>query len=142
MPGFSSLSRLGPEAEFSRMYAVFRTGGKQYRATKGDRLRVERLHVDEGAAVEFDQVLLVGEGAEVKLGSPLVSGSTVKAKVMAQGRGNKIKVVKFKRRKNYLRMKGHRQHFTEVEITGITGGPRKKAAAKDAAAATETAAES
>jgi len=122
------------------MYAVFRTGGKQYRATKGDRLRVERLDADEGAAVEFDQVLLVGEGADVKLGSPLVSGSTVKAKVTAQGRASKIKVLKFKRRKNYLRNKGHRQHFTEVEITSITGGPRNKAAAKGEAAAGEAAA--
>jgi len=122
------------------MYAVFRTGGKQYRASKGDRLRVERLDADEGSTVEFNEVLLVGEGIDVKLGSPLVSGSTVKATVKAQGKGRKVKVLKFKRRKNYLRVKGHRQHFTEVEITSITGGPRKKAAAKDAAA-TGTAAE-
>ena len=116
------------------MYAVFRTGGKQYRASKGDRLRVERLDADEGATVEFGEVLLVGEGADVKLGSPLVSGSTVQATVKAQGKGPKVKVLKFKRRKNYLRVKGHRQHFTEVEITSITGGPRIKAAAKDTAA--------
>ena len=123
------------------MYAVFRTGGKQYRATKGDRVRVERLDAEEGATVEFDQVLLVGEGGNVKLGSPLVSGSTVKGKVTSQGRAAKIKVLKFKRRKNYMRTKGHRQHFTEVEITSITGGPRAKAAAKDKAAADEAAAE-
>ena len=124
------------------MYAVFRTGGKQYRASKGDRLRVERIDATEGATVEFDQVLLVGEGTEVELGSPLVEGGTVKATVKAQGRHPKVKVVKFKRRKNYLRMKGHRQGYTEVEITSITGGPRKKAAARDASATAEAQAES
>ena len=92
------------------MYAVFRTGGKQYRATKGDRLRVERL----------------------------VAGGKVEATVTAQGRAAKIKVLKFKRRKNYMRTKGHRQHFTEVEITSISGGARAKSAAK---AASEPAAE-
>jgi large subunit ribosomal protein L21 len=115
------------------MYAVFKTGGKQYRASKGDRLRIERLDAEEGATVEFDQVLLVGEGADVKLGSPLVSGSSVKATVRAQGKGAKVKVLKFRRRKNYMRVRGHRQHFTEVEITSITGGPRGKAS-KEAAA--------
>ncbi len=110
------------------MYAVFRTGGKQYRASKGDRLRIERLAGNEGDSVEFDQVLLVGEGAQVKLGTPLVSGSKVKAKVTAQGKGKKVDVLKFKRRQNYKRLKGHRQHFTEIEITGITGAPRKAAA--------------
>jgi len=125
------------------MYAVFRSGGKQYRATKGDRIRVERLDAEEGATVEFDEVLLIGEGANVDVGSPLVAGGKVKATVRVQGRGRKISVVKFKRRKNYLRMKGHRQHFTEVEITGISGGPRaKKAAAKDTSTTSETAAES
>ena len=118
------------------MYAVFRTGGKQYRASQGDRLRVERLEVEEGATVEFDQVLLVGEGADVKLGKPLVEGGAVKATVKTQGRHPKIKVLKFKRRKNYLRVKGHRQGYTEVVITSITGGPRKKAA-KSAAAETQ-----
>ena len=112
------------------MYAVFRTGGKQYRASKGDRIRVERLDAEEGASVEFDQVLLVGEGASVKVGSPLVSGSKVKAKVTAQGRDKKVLVTKFKRRTTYKRVKGHRQHYTEVEITSITGTTKKKAAAK------------
>ena len=117
------------------MYAVFRTGGKQYRASKGDRLRVERIAGSEGDAVEFDQVLLVGEGAQVKLGTPLVSGSKVEAKVTAQGKGKKIEVLKFKRRKNYRRTKGHRQHYTEIEVTGITGAPRKPAAQKAESAA-------
>lgn len=122
------------------MYAVFRTGGKQYRASKGERVRVERLEADEGATVEFDEVLLVGEGAEIVVGSPLVSGGKVKAKITGQSREKKIDVVKFKRRKNYGRLKGHRQHFTEVEITSITGAPRKRA--RKAEAATEETAES
>ena len=115
------------------MYAVFKTGGKQYRAAKGDTLKIEKLDAAEGDAVEFDQVLLVGEGAQVKLGTPLVSGSKVKAKVTDQGKAKKIEVLKFKRRQNYRRLKGHRQHYTEIEVTGITGAPRKKAA-KSAAA--------
>jgi large subunit ribosomal protein L21 len=117
------------------MYAVFRTGGKQYRATKGDRLRVERLAGNEGDTIEFDQVLLVGEGAKVKLGTPLVAGSKVKARVTGQGKGKKVEIVKFKRRQNYRRLKGHRQHYTEIEVTGITGAPRKTAAKSTEAAA-------
>ncbi len=103
------------------MYAVFRTGGKQYRASTGERLRVERLDAEEGDSVEFDQVLLVGEGPDVKVGSPLVADSFVKAVVTAQGRSKKVVVTKFKRRKNYKRIMGHRQHYTEVEITSIGG---------------------
>jgi large subunit ribosomal protein L21 len=110
------------------MYAVFRTGGKQYRASKGDRLRVERLDAEEGATVQFDQVLLVGEGADVQLGSPILDGGRVEAKVTEQGRGKKIVVLKFKRRTNYKRVKGHRQHFTEVEVTSISASAPKKAA--------------
>ncbi len=101
------------------MYAVFRSGGKQYRASEGDRVRVERLDVEEGDVVEFDQVLMVGDGADVTLGSPLVEDGCVHGIVTAQGRGKKIVVTKFKRRKNYKRIMGHRQHFTEVEITSI-----------------------
>jgi large subunit ribosomal protein L21 len=104
------------------VYAVFRTGGKQYRVSQGDKLRVERLDAGVGDTVEFDQVLLVGEGAQIKVGQPLVAGGKVEGKVTAQGRGRKIDVVKFKRRTNYKRWRGHRQHFTEVEITAITGG--------------------
>ena len=110
------------------MYAVFRTGGKQYRASKGDKLRIERLDAEEGATVEFDEVLLVGEGANVQLGSPVLSGGMVKAKVTAQGRSKKVVVLKFRRRTNYKRVKGHRQHFTEVEVTSITASAPKKAA--------------
>jgi large subunit ribosomal protein L21 len=111
------------------MYAVFRTGGKQYRAAKGDVLRLEKIEGDEGAKVEFDEVLLVGEGSDVKVGSPLLSGSVVSGIVLRQGKSRKVPVVKFKRRKNYLRQGSHRQFFTEVEITGI-GSAAKKAAAK------------
>lgn len=103
------------------MYAVFKTGGKQYRASQGDRLRVERLEAEVGDTVEFDQILLLGEGADIKVGSPLVDGGRIAARVTAQGRGKKIEGVKFKRRKNYMRQYGHRQHYTEVEITSISG---------------------
>ena len=112
------------------MYAVFRSGGKQYRAAKGDVLRLEKIEADEGATVKFDEVLLVGEGSDIKVGTPLLSGSTVSGKILRQGKSKKVSVVKFKRRQNYLRQGSHRQFFTEVEITGITGGSAKKAAPK------------
>ncbi len=117
------------------MYAVFRTGGKQYRAAKGDVLRLEKIEASEGATIEFDEVLLVGEGSSIKVGSPLLSGSTVSAKVVSQGKSRKVSVVKFKRRQNYLRQGSHRQFFTEVEITGIAAGAAKKAAPKADASA-------
>jgi large subunit ribosomal protein L21 len=103
------------------VYAVFKTGGKQYRASQGERVRVERLDAAVGESVEFDQVLMVGEGAAVKVGAPLVAGGKVGAKVVAQGKDDKIMIVKFRRRKHYRRVKGHRQPFTEVEITSISG---------------------
>ena len=121
------------------MYAVIKTGGKQYRVQEGDTLRVEKLAAEAGAKIQFDQVLMVGEGADVTVGTPFLSGAQVSATVLAQGRGDKIKVVKFKRRKNYLRQKGHRQAYTEVEITKIGGAG--KAAAKPAAKAETTPAE-
>jgi large subunit ribosomal protein L21 len=103
------------------MYAVFRAGGKQYRASKGERLKLEKFAADEGTNVEFDEVLLVGEGSDVKVGSPLVEGTTVSARVVRQGKSPKVTVTKFRRRQNYLRQHTHRQWFTEVEITGIGG---------------------
>ncbi len=115
------------------MYAVFKTGGKQYRAAKGDKLKIEKLDVAEGGDVEFDDVLLVGEGESVTIGTPLVSGGKVKAKVLLQAKDKKVDVIKFHRRQNYRRTHGHRQHFTLVEITGISGAAKKKAAAKPAA---------
>ena len=104
------------------MYAVIATGGKQYRVEEGENLRVERLDAEEGAEIELDRVLLVGDGEEVTIGHPFVEGGTVAATVKSHGRHKKIKVVKFKRRKNYLRQHGHRQDFTELEITSITAG--------------------
>lgn len=118
------------------MYAVFRTGGKQYRAVKGDILRLEKIEADEGATVKFEEVLLLGEGSDIKVGSPLLSGSSVSGKVLRQGKSKKVPVVKFKRRQNYLRQGTHRQFFTEVEITAISGSAAKAKApaAKEAAA--------
>ena len=110
------------------MYAVFRTGGKQYRAAKGDVLRLEKIEADEGATITFDEVLLIGQGADVKVGDPLLSGSSVSGKVLSQGKTKKVNVVKFRRRQNYLRQGSHRQFYTEVEITGISATGAKKAA--------------
>ncbi len=112
------------------MYAVFRSGGKQYRAAKGDVLRLEKIEAEEGATIKFDEVLLVGEGIDIKVGSPLLAGSSVSGKVLRQGKTKKVNVVKFKRRKNYLRVGSHRQFFTEVEITGISRDRTSKAPAK------------
>jgi large subunit ribosomal protein L21 len=120
------------------MYAVFRTGGKQYRAAKGDVLRIEKIEADEGATVSFDEVLLIGEGSDIKVGNPTLSGSTVSGTVLRQGKSKKVPVVKFKRRQNYLRQGSHRQFFTEVEITNIAGAKASKAAPKKEAAADET----
>ena len=117
------------------MYAVFRSGGKQYRAAKGDVLRLEKIEAEEGATVSFDEVLLVGEGTDIKVGNPLVDGTAVSAKVVRQGKSKKVPVVKFKRRQNYLRQGSHRQFFTEVEITDIGAGKARKAAPKKEAAA-------
>ncbi len=100
-------------------YAVIKTGGKQYRVQQGDVLRVELLTAEEGATVSFDQVLLVGTGETITVGAPLVEGATVSATVRAHGRADKIRIIKFRRRKHYKRQQGHRQHYTEIEITGI-----------------------
>ncbi|HEU4620017.1 MAG TPA: 50S ribosomal protein L21 [Gammaproteobacteria bacterium] len=102
------------------MYAVFRTGGKQYRASQGDRVRVERLEAAVGDVVDFDEVLLIGQGTDLKVGAPLVQGGRVQGKVTQQGRAKKVEIIKFKRRAHYMRRKGHRQQFTEVEITSIS----------------------
>ena len=109
------------------MYAVIKTGGKQYRVREGDTLRVEKLAAEAGAKVRFDQILMVGEGDKVTVGTPYIDGGQVSATVISQGRGDKIKVVKFKRRKNYLRQNGHRQAFTEVEIINIGGAGKAEA---------------
>jgi len=104
------------------MYAVIKTGGKQYRVQEGDVLRVEKLAADEGATVELDQVLMVGEGSDVKVGAPYVAGGRVVATVRGHGRGKKISIIKFRRRKHHLKRQGHRQDYTELQITGIQAG--------------------
>ena len=101
------------------MYAVIRTGGKQYRVSEGETLRVEKLPGDVGASITFGEVLLLG-GDSVKVGKPLVSGASVTGQIIAQDRAKKIIVFKMRRRKNYRRKNGHRQWYTEVKITGIT----------------------
>jgi len=104
------------------MYAVIRTGGKQYRVSEGDRLKVESLSAEAGSEVTLGDVLAVGSGESVTLGAPLVANASVSARVVQHGRGKKVRIVKFKRRKHYRRQMGHRQNFTELEITGISTG--------------------
>jgi large subunit ribosomal protein L21 len=118
------------------MYAVFSTGGKQYRASAGDIVKVEKLEVEKGATVELDQVLMIGEGADVSVGTPYVEGGKVVAKVVDHGRGEKVKIIKFKRRKHHMKQQGHRQYFTALEITDIVtaGKPKAKSAPKAAEA--------
>lgn len=101
------------------MYAVIATGGKQYRVAEGDVVRIEKLEADLGATVEFDKVLLVGNGSDVKIGAPLIAGGKVSGVVHKHGKGDKKVIVKFRRRKHYMRQGTHRQFFTEVKITGI-----------------------
>ena len=103
------------------MYAVIVTGGKQYRVTEGETLRVELLSADADSEVRFENVLMVGEGEQVKIGAPYVDGASVTATVKTHGKGDKVMIQKFKRRQGYRRLKGHRQQFTEVQITGIKG---------------------
>lgn len=101
------------------MFAVFESGGKQHRVAPGDVVRLERLSGGIGDGVAFERVLMVGERSGVSVGAPYLEGARVQGEVVSQGRGRKVRVVKFRRRKNYLRQAGHRQHFTEVRITGI-----------------------
>ena len=102
------------------MFAVIKTGGKQYRVQEGQTLKVEKLAIEAGSAVEFDEVLLVSNGDDVKVGAPVVEGAKVTAEVVSQGRHKKVSIVKFKRRKHHMKRAGHRQWFTEVKITGIS----------------------
>ncbi|MGB0664893.1 MAG: 50S ribosomal protein L21 [Pontibacterium sp.] len=102
------------------MYAVIVSGGKQYRVKEGQTLKLEKLSADQGASVDFDRVLLVANGDDVKIGAPVVEGAKVTAEVVAHGRGKKVTILKFKRRKHHMKRQGHRQWFTEVKITGIS----------------------
>lgn len=104
------------------MYAVIETGGKQYRVTKGQYLKVEKLGLEEGAKVNIDKVLMIADGDDVKVGAPYVAGGEVTAKVKSVGRGKKIRIIKFRRRKHSRTTQGHRQSYTEIEITGIKAG--------------------
>lgn len=103
------------------MYAVIKTGGKQYRVVAGEKLKVEQIPADVGAEITLDQVLMVGEGESVKIGAPLVAGATVKATVISHGRHDKVKIFKMRRRKHYQKHQGHRQNFTELRVDAING---------------------
>lgn len=104
-----------------QMFAVIASGGKQHRVVEGEVLRLEKLNADVGGTIDFPEVLMVGEGNAVQIGKPFVSGSKVTAVVLQHSKAKKIEVIKFKRRKGYRRKQGHRQAFTEVKITGISG---------------------
>ena len=104
------------------MYAVVQTGGKQYRVAEGDTIKVEKLTADEGASIELEKVLMVTDGDDVKVGSPYVDGGKVTATVKSQGRGKKVKIIKFRRRKHHMKRQGHRQWYTELQVTGISAG--------------------
>jgi large subunit ribosomal protein L21 len=102
------------------MYAVIKTGGKQYRVEAGEKLKIEQILVDIGSELVIDQVLMVADGEKVSMGKPLVLGATVKATVLSQGRHDKIRIFKMRRRKHYQKHQGHRQNYTEIQITGIS----------------------
>ncbi len=103
------------------MYAVIKTGGKQYKVASGDTLKLESLVAEVGSIISFDEVLMIANGDQLTVGSPIVSGGAVKAEILAHGRGDKIRIVKHRRRKHYHKEQGHRQNFTEVKITEIVG---------------------
>ncbi|MDH3831946.1 MAG: 50S ribosomal protein L21 [Gammaproteobacteria bacterium] len=102
------------------MYAVIVTGGKQYRVSQGDKVRVEKLDAAEGDSVELDRVLMIVDGDDIKIGAPAIEGGKVTAEVKTHGRSDKINIIKFRRRKHHMKRQGHRQAYTELEITGIS----------------------
>lgn len=101
------------------MYAVIKTGGKQYRVASGEKIKVEQIAADVGQEIVIDQVLAIGSGADIQIGTPLVSGASVKATVVSHGRGDKVRIFKMRRRKHYQKHQGHRQNFTELQIGDI-----------------------
>ncbi len=106
------------------MFAVIETGGKQYRVSVGQKIKIEKLDAHEGERFSFDKVLLVAEGDEAKIGAPYVPGANVEARVLKQGRGDKVIVFKYHSKTRYRKKKGHRQPFTEIEVTGIVGSTK------------------
>ena len=107
------------------MYAVVVTGGKQYRVMQGETLRVEKIDAEEGKSIEITDVLLMGDGDKITVGAPTIKGAKVTATVKSHGRLEKVRIIKFRRRKHHRKQMGHRQHYTEIEITGIAGGDKK-----------------
>ncbi|MBO9689262.1 MAG: 50S ribosomal protein L21 [Mitsuaria chitosanitabida] len=103
------------------MYAVIKTGGKQYKVAAGEKIKVEQIAAEVGQEIVIDQVLAVGNGAELKIGTPLVAGASVKATVVAHGKHDKVRIFKLRRRKHYKKSQGHRQTFTELEISAVNG---------------------
>ena len=103
------------------MYAVIETGGKQYRVTEGQTIKVETIKADDGDSVDIEKVLMIADGDNIKIGAPYVKGGKVTATVKGHGRGDKVKIIKFRRRKHSRKQQGHRQNYTEIEITGIAG---------------------
>lgn len=103
----------------NHMYAVIKTGGKQYRVNSGDKLKVEKIEADVGATVTLDEVLMVSDNGKATVGTPLVKGAKVNATVVSHGRGSKVMIFKFRRRKHYRKTQGHRQSFTEIQIDSI-----------------------
>lgn len=114
------------------MYAVIASGGKQYRVSEGQLIKLESLPADVGGTVEFDKVMLIADGDNVNIGAPLIAGATVTAEVVEHGRGEKIRIIKFRRRKHHMKHMGHRQNYTQVKITriGAQGAAKKAAATK------------
>ena len=102
------------------MYAVIETGGKQYRVAEGQTIKVEKLTADAGSTIELDKVLMVANGDDIKVGKPYIDGGKVSAVIESHGRGEKIRIIKFRRRKHFRKQMGHRQHYTAIKITGIS----------------------
>jgi large subunit ribosomal protein L21 len=106
--------------ELAPMYAVIQTGGKQYRVEEGTYLKIEKLELGEGDSIEFDKVLMIQSDDAVQVGMPFIEGGKVTATVLSQGRHKKVKIIKFRRRKHHMKQMGHRQYYTEIQITGIS----------------------
>jgi large subunit ribosomal protein L21 len=115
-----SLKQIKSLTELTLMYAVIQTGGKQYRVEEGTTLKIEKLELGTGDSIEFDKVLMVNAADAVKIGQPFLAGGKVTATVLSQGRHDKIRIIKFRRRKHHMKQMGHRQYYTEVRITGIS----------------------